>query len=372
MKVPFLDLDAAHKDLRREIVKSFDKVIRRGDFILGSDVKAFEEEFARFSEAKYALGVSSGTAALFLALVSLNIQQGDEVILPDLTFIATAMAVSYTGAKPVFADIREDTYNIDVAQIEKLITKNTKAIMPVHLFGQPADMPVILDLARKYNLKVIEDAAQAHGAAIRMPGTGLRKVGGLGDIGCFSFYPTKNLGGMGDGGLITTQEERIFNKLKILRDCGRTSKYEHDVIGYNSRLDTMQAAILRIKMKRLEEGNEKRRRNAELYNKYLKDIPEVVIPCVLDGVRHVYHIYAIRVKNRDRVLQHLKDKEIGAVVHYPVSLHMQKAYSGLGYKNGDFPISERIPREIISLPMFPQLKESQIRYVVQVIKEALE
>jgi len=371
MIIHFSDLNIAHREIKREVSLAINKVIHRGDFILGEEVSLFEKEFAQFCGTRYAVGVSSGTAALFLALVSLGIKAGDEVIVPDFTYIATALAVSYTGARPVFVDIKEDTYNIDTAQIRKSITKNTKAIIPVHLYGQPVPMHQILNIAREYNLKVIEDAAQAHGGSLKMPSGKWEKAGSIGEVGCFSFYPSKNLGAMGDAGMITTDKEEIFKKLLILRDCGRVSKYEHAVIGYNSRLDTLQAAILRIKLRKLNKWNESRRKNAQIYNKYLKELSGVIVPYVSQDVKHIYHVYAVRVKHRDRFFKRLKDKGIGVIVHYPIPLHLQKAYRPLGYKEGDFPVAEKVSGEVISLPMFPHLKEKQIKFVVDTIKEAL-
>ncbi|MFH0827531.1 MAG: DegT/DnrJ/EryC1/StrS family aminotransferase [Candidatus Omnitrophota bacterium] len=372
MKVPFADLGLAHKEIRTDLVKAINKVIVRGDFILGEEVRLLEKEFARFCETRYAVGVSSGTAALFLALVSLGIKRGDEVIVPDFTYIATAMAVSYAGARPVFVDIEEDTYNIDTSQIKRVITKKTKAIIPVHLYGQPAAMPEMLKIAKEHHLKVIEDAAQAHGATFRAPDGKWVKAGAASDIACFSFYPSKNLGGMGDGGMIVTDKADIYRKLLILRDCGRTSRYEHPVIGYNSRLDTLQAAILRVKLRSLNKWNEARRRSALLYNKYFKDVLGVVTPVASKNNKHIYHVYAIRVKNRDRVFQVLKKKGIGVIIHYPIPCHLQKAYKDLGYKRGDFPISEKVAQEIMSLPMFAHLEEKQIKFIVDIVREALK
>lgn len=371
MVIQFSDLYAQHKELDKEIKKAINKVIKKSDFILGEDVKLFESEFAKFCNTRYAVGVSSGTAALFLALVAIGIKDGDEVIVPAFTYIATSFAVSYTAAKPVFVDIKEDTYNIDVDKIKKAITKNTKAIIPVHLYGQPANMPQILKIAKEYNLRVIEDTAQAHGASIRMSDGKWRIVGAIGDIGCFSFYPSKNLGAMGDGGMITTNNEEIYRKLLMLRDYGRVSKYEHGVIGYNSRLDTLQAAILRAKLKRINDWNKMRQRAAMIYNKLLKGIDEVTTPYVPDSVKHVYHVYAIRTKKRDELFRLFKEKGIGAIIHYPIPLHLQKAYRDLGYKRGDFPVSEIVAEEIISLPMHPHLKEGQIKFVVKIIKQTL-
>jgi dTDP-4-amino-4,6-dideoxygalactose transaminase len=368
MKIEFCDLHAQHKAIKREINEAINKVTERSDFILGLDVKLFEEEFRRFCNCKFAVGVSSGTAALFLALESLGIKYNDEVIVPDFTYIATSLAVSYTGAKPVFVDIEEDTYNIDVTKIRKAITKRTKAVIPVHLFGQPANMPQILEIAREYDLKIIEDACQAHGAKIKMADGKWHTVGAIGDIGCFSFYPSKNLGAFGDAGMIVTNDKEVYKKLLMLRDYGRISKYEHAIIGYNSRLDTLQAAILRIKLKRLNAWNNMRKKSAYFYNRLLRNVDNIVVPYVSSQVKHVYHAYAIRAKNRDEIFKELKKNNVGVMVYYPMPLHMQKAYKYLGYHRNDFPVAQRLAKEIISLPMFPHLKESQIKYIVMLIK----
>ncbi len=369
--IPLVNLHAQHKELEKEIKRAINSVIKKGDFILGHEVGLFEKEFAAFCGTRYSVGVSSGTAALFLTLLSLGIEEGDEVIVPDFTYIATANAVSYAGAKPVFVDIEQDTYNIDTREIEKAITQKTKAIIPVHLFGQPANMPAIIRIAQKYNLKIIEDAAQAHGAMIKMNGK-WRMVGSIGDASCFSFYPSKNLGALGDAGIVVTNNEYIYKKLLVLRDCGRVSKYEHSVIGYNARLDTLQAAILRVKLKRLKRWNQMRIRAAQTYNRLFQDTNTVITPFVAEGVKHIYHVYALRIKRRDRIVKALKKNGIAILIHYPIPLHLQKAYADLKYKERDFPVSEKIAKEIISLPMYPHLQEKQIKFIVKVIKEALE
>ncbi|MEW6008944.1 MAG: DegT/DnrJ/EryC1/StrS family aminotransferase [Candidatus Omnitrophota bacterium] len=370
MKVPFVDLGVQHRQIKKEINQAINRVIKRGDFILGEELEKFEKEFAQFSNSSYAVGVSSGTDALFLALMSLGIGKGDEVIVPAFTYIATALAVSYSQAKPVFVDIEEDTYNIDVRKIEKAITKFTKAIIPVHLFGQPANMPEILKIAKKYNLKVIEDAAQAHGASIQMKEGDWQTIGSIGDIACFSFYPSKNLGALGDAGIITTNNKETYDKLFKLRNYGRVSKYEHSIIGYNCRLDTLQAAILRVKLKRLKIYNKMRQKAAKVYNRLLTGI-DVVTPYKSPLVRHVYHVYAIRTVNRDRLLAQFKKDGIGTIIHYPTPLHLQKAYGNLGFKQGTFPVAEKISGEILSLPMYPHLNSRQINYVVKSIKKAI-
>jgi len=369
MNVPFIDLKIQHKKIYKELKTALDQVLERGDFILGKDVGLLEQEFAKFCGTKYSLGVSSGTAALFLALDSLNIKEGDEVIVPTFTFIATALAVSYTKATPVFVDIDENSYNIDVNRITGAITSRTKAIIPVHLYGQPANMPEIIRIAKRHSLKIIEDACQAHGAQLKMPDGKWHQVGSIGDIGAFSFYPSKNLGGLGDGGMITTSNEEMHKKLAILRDCGRVSKYEHELIGYNSRLDTFQAAALRVKLKKISAWNALRIEAACVYNNLLKEVHQVTTPKTSLQTKHVYHVYAVRCLKRDLLLNFLREKGIGVLTHYNIPLHLQKAYKILGYKPGDLPVAEKISHEIISLPMFPFITKKQIKYVVDSIKE---
>jgi dTDP-4-amino-4,6-dideoxygalactose transaminase len=371
MKINFLDLKTQNSEIKREIEASFRRTFSRSDFILGKEEVLFEKEFAQYCGRKFSVGVNSGTDALFLALLSLGIGKNDEVIVPAFTYIATALAVTFTGARPVFVDIEEDTYNIDADRLKKAINKRTKAIIPVHLYGHPADMEPILKTARFNNLKVVEDTAQAHGAEYRMNDGAWRIVGSIGDIGAFSFYPTKNLGACGDGGMIITDKETIYRRLLKLRDYGRKSRYEHVSIGYNSRLDTLQAGILRAKLPHLKDWNEHRRRCALLYTRELGKINEIVTPYEAPYARHVYHIYAIRVRERDRVLRELGKKGVSALIHYPIPLHLQKAYKELGYKKGDFPVAERIAKEIFSLPMHPYLKESEIKYIASVLKEAI-
>jgi len=374
MKIPFVDLNAQHAEIKKELKQAIKRVIEKSDFILGEEVRSFEKEFADYIGAKFAVGVNSGTDALFLGLLSLGVEKGDEVIVPAFTFIATALAVSFTGARPVFVDIDEQTYNIDINKIEKAITKKTKAIIPVHLYGQPADMHPILQIAKRHNLRIIEDCAQAHGAEYRFQETSnqkpvTRKVGSIGDIGCFSFYPTKNLGACGDGGMVVTNNKKIYKRLFMLRNYGRRDRYNHLVLGYNSRLDTVQAAILRLKLQKLDKWNNMRRQNAKIYNKYLKDCPGLVIPKEEEHLRHVYHIYAIRTKNRNEICDRLKQEGISVLIHYPIPLHLQPVYKNLGYRRGDFPISEKVANEVISLPMFPHLKIKDIEYVSNVLKD---
>jgi dTDP-4-amino-4,6-dideoxygalactose transaminase len=363
MQVDIFTLKRQRDDVKKEIISSIKKVVESGAFIMGEDVKSFEREFSGYCGVKYGIGVNSGTDALFLACLACGIGKEDEVIVPSYTYIASVLAISMTGARPVFADIDENTYNIDINEIKKLVTKKTKAVLPVHLYGQPADMGPLMETARKYGLKVIEDCAQAHGALYKG-----NSVGSFGDAACFSFYPTKNLGAFGDGGMAVTSSDEIRDRLLLLRDYGRKDRYEHVIKGYNSRLDTVQAAVLNVKLKYLEECNEKRRQNAALYTKLLKEKNvDVILPRETDGVKHVYHVYAVRIKNRDAVKEKLMDKGVRTIIHYPIPVHLQEAYKELGYKRGDLPVTEKCCGEILSLPMYPELKEEEIRYVVDAL-----
>ena len=369
MKVPFIDLEVQHKKIKREVKTAIDSVLKRNDFILGQDVKFFEQEFAKFCRAKYSVGVASGTDGIFLSLLALGVKKGDEVLVPDFTYIATANAVSYAQARPVFVDVDEKTYNIDIACLKKSITKRSKAIIPVHLFGQAANMAEIRKIAAKYGLKIVEDAAQAHGTSVKLTDNQWHRAGNLGDLAAFSFYPTKNLGGMGDGGIVTTNNEIFYKKMLMLRDCGRASKYDHRIIGYNSRLDTLQAAVLRVKLKKIELGNRMRQESARIYGRLLKDTA-VITPFCADFSSHIYHAYVIRVKDRrDELLAYFKKKSIGSIIYYPIPLHRQMAYKNLGYKKGDFPIAEKLSKEAISLPIYPYINQKQIEYVARAIKE---
>jgi dTDP-4-amino-4,6-dideoxygalactose transaminase len=371
MKVPFLDLSIQYGQIKKEVNTALNEVIERGDFILGKDVINFEKEFARYCQSKFAVGVNSGTDALFLGLLSCGIGPGDEVIVPVFTYIATSLAVTFSQAKPVFVDISKANFNIDVFKIEQAINKKTKAIIPVHLYGQAAYMEPIAALAKKYKLKIIEDAAQAHGAKYKTRTGKWLMAGSMGDVGCFSFYPTKNLGAFGDGGMVVTDNEDNYKRLLMLRDYGRKSRYEHVTLGYNSRLDTMQAAVLRIKLKYIDNYNKMRRSNALAYARHLKGIKGVILPKEEDYARHIYHAYVIRVDNRALVMDAFKKEGIGALIHYPIPLHLQKVYAGLGYKKGDFPVAEEFAQQVISLPMHPYLKESQIRFIAATLRRAL-
>lgn len=366
MSVPFLDLKSHHAPFREELDRVIGEVIDSAAFAGGPFVEKFEEDFAAYCGCEHAIGVGSGTEALWLSLLACGVGPGDEVITVPSTFMATAEAITYCAARPVFVDVDEHTYTMDPAELAKAVTARTKAIVPVHLFGQPADMDPILEFARERNLFVIEDAAQAHGAEYKG-----RKVGTLGHTGCFSFYPGKNLGAFGEAGAVVTNDPDLHEKVCILRDHGQVRKYDHTMVGWNCRMDGIQAAILRVKLRHLESGNSLRRSHALKYNEIFEDIDEIVIPLEAPYSRHVYHIYAIRVQERNEVIWLLKEKGIQCGVHYPVPVHLQKAYRSLGYEAGAFPIAEQTSLEFISLPMFPELTEVQVETVARSVKEAL-
>ncbi len=357
MKVNFVDLQKQYQDHKQELDAAALEVFTKCNFILGNQVEEFETNFAAFCETAHAIGVASGTDALVLALKALDIGPGDEVITVPNTYIATALAISLVGATPVFVDINPQTYNIDTNKIEAAINPRTKAIVPVHLYGQPADMDPIAAIAKEYKLYVIEDACQAHGA--RYKG---KRVGGLGDIAAFSFYPGKNLGAYGDGGAITTNNMKLAEKLKLLRNYGQKVKYHHLIKGHNSRLDTVQAAILNVKLKYLEEWNRKRREHALKYKRLLKE-KNLVKPYELPSTEPVYHLYVIQIAKRNELLKYFAEKEISAGIHYPVPIHLQPAYTELGYARGSFPHTETYAEKIISLPMFSELTDDQIEFV---------
>lgn len=367
MKVSLLDLKAQYKSIKNEINKAILGVVEGGNFILGENVKGLEDEIARYIGCKYAVGCASGTDALILSLRALGIGLGNEVITSPFTFFATATSITSIRAKPVFVDIEEKTYNINPKLIEKKITKRTKAIIPVHIYGQMANMSEILKIAKKHNLHIIEDACQAIGAE-QDTKSKVQKAGNIGDIGCFSFFPSKNLGGYGDGGIITTNNKDIADKIKMLRVHGSQKRYYHDVLGYNSRLDEIQAAILRVKLKYLDNWNRKRIENAQYYDKkfYKYNLP-IITPHPEDYNKHIYHCYAVRVKDRDKLVEFLKQQGISTLVHYPVPLHLQKALSFLGHKVGNFPLTEQVSDEILSLPMYPELIKEHINFVVEKI-----
>ena len=362
MQVPIVDLKAQYDSIKDEIREALDNVLNSCSFVLGKQVAMLEEEFAEYCQAKYCVAVNSGTSALHLALLAHGIGQGDEVITVPHTFIATVEAISYTGATPVFIDINQETYNIDPSKIASRVTDKTKAILPVHVYGQSADMDPILEIAEKHNLVVIEDACQAHGAEYKG-----RKAGCIGNAGCFSFYPSKNLGAYGEGGAVTTDEEAIYRRIRTLRNHGESERYFHQSIGYNYRMDAFQGAVLRVKLDHLDEWVEARRKNARLYNELLKET-QVITPIEPDFARSVFHLYVVRVKNRDALQKYLNDNKIGTGLHYPLPIHLQESYHSLGYKKGDFPISEKISKEILSLPMYPELSDGQVRHVISAIK----
>jgi dTDP-4-amino-4,6-dideoxygalactose transaminase len=366
MRVPFLDLHAHHAAFVSEFTEGMREVIESGAFAGGPFVEKFEQDFAAYCGSKYAIGVGNGTDALWLALLALGIGKGDEVITVPNTFIATAEAITYCRARPVFVDVDEDTFTMNPAQLEKVITGKTKAIIPVHLFGQPADMDPILEFARAHGLNVIEDAAQAHGA--RYKG---RKAGTMGDAGCFSFYPGKNLGAFGEAGAVVTDDTELAKKVRALRDHGQARKYHHTLMGWNCRMDGIQAVVLSIKLRRLEECNLRRRKRACRYNEVFAEMDEVATPFEADYARHVYHVYAIRVKEREEVRRHLEDKGIGCAVHYPIPIHLQQACRNLGYKEGVFPVAENLAKQFLSLPMFPELTEEQIEDVACCVREVI-
>lgn len=357
-------MKAQYTAIKPEIDAAIQRVIENTSFILGHEVAEFERAFAATVGARGAVGVGSGTAALHLALLALGVGPGDEVITTAHTFIATAEPISQVGAKPVFVDIHPQTYNLDPNLVEHAVTPRTKAIIAVHLYGQPAELRPLRDIANRWRLWLIEDAAQAHAAEYEG-----NRCGSLGDLACFSFYPGKNLGAYGDAGAVTGNDEALLARVRKLRDHGRTTKYEHEEIGFGERIDALQAAILAAKLPHLESWTETRRAHARLYNELLAD-SDVITPFESPNVRHVYHLYVIRTPCRDSVLEHLKSKGIGAGIHYPVPLHRQPAYLKQGYGDVKLPITERIAGEIISLPMYAELRREQIEYVTQALKEA--
>jgi dTDP-4-amino-4,6-dideoxygalactose transaminase len=364
MVIPLVDLKAQYNSIKQEINQAINEILESGHFILGENVSHLEEEIAQYCGTKYAVGVASGTDALILSLDALEVKGGDEVITTPFTFIATTEAIRRVGARPVFVDIDLKTYNLDVNQIESKITYRTKAILPVHLYGQACDMDSIMNIAKKYNLHVIEDCAQAIGAEYKG-----RKVGSIGDVGALSFFPSKNLGAYGDGGMVITNNEEIAKKVRMLRAHGCEKKYYHLIDGYNSRLDELQAAILRVKLHYLNEWNEKRRQNAYYYNKLLNsfDSETIITPFEPNYNKHIYYLYTIRTPHRDILQNTLSSYGISTSVYYPVPLHLQEVYKDMGYKKGDFPIAEQCSKEVLSLPIYPELTKEQIEEIVRKI-----
>jgi dTDP-4-amino-4,6-dideoxygalactose transaminase len=366
MHVPFLDLRAHHEPLMDEFVNAFRQVTDASAFAGGPFVARFETEFAGFCGSRHALGVASGTDALWLSLLALGVGPGDEVITVPNSFMATAEAISLCGARPVFVDVDPETYTMDPEQLEAAITLRTQAIIPVHLFGQTAAMDEILAIASQRGTPVVEDACQAHGASYKG-----RKAGSMGVAGCFSFYPGKNLGAFGEAGAITTDDPDLRTKVQVLRDHGQAAKYLHSMIGWNARMDGIQAAVLSVKLRRLAAANEARRVHARLYNELLADEPRVIRPVLGPDNTHAYHIYAVRVPDRDGVLQRMAARGVNCAIHYPVPIHLQKAYAFLGFGPGSFPVAEQCAKEFLSLPMYPELTEEQIRFVVDTLRESL-
>jgi dTDP-4-amino-4,6-dideoxygalactose transaminase len=364
-KIQFVDLQAQYKAIKPDVDQAVARILQRGDFVLGDDVRQFETEFAAYCKAPYCWGVANGTDALHLAMLACGLGAGDEVITCTHTFIATVHGIAQTGAKPVLVDCEPDFFNIDVAKIERAITPRTKAIVPVHLYGQPADMDPILEIARKHKLLVVEDACQAHGAEYKG-----RRCGSMGDIAAFSFYPGKNLGAYGDGGAIVTTRKDLAEKVALLRNHGQKVKYEHVIRGFNSRLDTVQAAILRVKLGHLEAWNDARRAAAKAYDKSLAGAP-VKTPKVASYAKPIYHLYVVRTPQRAKLQSAMDAQQISWGIHYPIPVHLQKAYADLGYKNGSFPVSEAITAEILSLPMFPELTPEQVQRVAKVCHETI-
>ena len=363
MNIPFLDLKAPHEELRAELRQAFERVLDSGWYILGNEVKQFEQEFANYCEAKHCVGVGNGLEALHLILRAYSIGEGDEVIVPSNTYIATWLAASYAGATPIPVEPDERTYNIDPALIEAAITSRTKAIIAVHLYGQPADMDAINAIARKHGLKVIEDAAQAHGA--RYKG---KRVGTLGDAAGFSFYPGKNLGAIGDGGAVTTNDPELAEKVRVLCNYGSRIKYHNEVKGFNSRLDELQAAFLREKLKKLDEWNERRKAIAVEYLRALFGC-ELVLPYVPEWADPVWHLFVIRHSQRDQLQKKLSEAGISTMIHYPRPPHLQEAYVELGFRNGAFPIAESIHRKVLSLPIGPHILEGSQEFIFNTLKK---
>ena len=359
MKVPYFDLTRQYKQDKKEIDKAVHSVLSSGRLILGNNVNSFEEEFKNYNNSKHAIGVASGSDALLLSLMALNIKPGDEVITTPFTFIATATCITRLGAKPVFVDIRKDTFNIDENKIENAITRRTKAIIPVHLYGQMSKMDHITAIALKHNIPIIEDCCQSVGSEHKRV-----QAGNYGLIGCFSFYPTKNLGTAGDGGMIETNNDKLAKKLRMLRAHGADNKYVHQLRGINSRLDELQAAMLRIKLRKLEKRTEKRISNAQTYSNSIQNFKT---PITQQHSRHVFNNFSILSNNREKLMTYLEKKGIGSCIHYPIPLHLQPCFSYLKYKKGDFPVSEDISKKVLSIPIFPELKKEEQDHVINTL-----
>ncbi len=365
-KIKFLDLKAQYNSIKSEVNLAVKKVIESGNFIGDTEVEKFEKEFARFCKIKYAISVNSGTDALFLSLKVIGVGKGDEVITTPFTFIATAEAIANCGAKPVFVDVEPDTFNINTLKIKKVITKKTKAIMPVHIFGQMVDMDEIIKIAKKNNLYVIEDSAQATGAEYKG-----KKAGTMGSLGCFSFFPSKNLGAMGDGGMIVTNSKKFNDKVKLFKNHGSSleQKYKNLILGTNSRLDSLQAAVLRVKLNHLDKWFKVKKKIANCYFENLKNIKEISAPVVKNDRSHVFHQYTIKVTKRDKLKKYLEKKGIPTMIYYPLPLHLQPALKYLGYKKGDYPESEKASKQVLSLPIYPELSQKEQNFIINKIKE---
>lgn len=366
MKVPFLDLKTQYLSIQQEIQDAIGQVLESTAFAGGPFVAKFEDEFAAYCNCKYAVGVGNGTDALWFALLALGVKEGDEVITVPNTFIATAEAISFCGARPVFVDVDERTHTLNPDLLEAAITPRTKAIIPVHLFGQTADMDPILGIAQKHRLYVIEDACQAHGAEYKG-----RKAGSIGHAGCFSFYPGKNLGAYGEAGAVVTNDPGLADRMRVLRDHGQPKKYYHDVIGWNGRMDGIQGAVLSVKLKHLDRWNESRRSHAAAYGTLLGGTEGLILPQAGHDRKHVYHLYAVRVQNRDRVMAGLAEKGISCGIHYPIPIHLQKAYGFMQAEPGQLPVAEKSAAEFVSLPMYPELTPQQVDYVACEIRGLL-
>jgi dTDP-4-amino-4,6-dideoxygalactose transaminase len=362
VQVPLVDLAAQYRSIQPDVDRAIQRVLERTAFILGDEVREFEAAFAEYVGASGAVGVSSGTAAIELSLRAIGLQPGDEVITTAHTFIATAEAITNAGGRPVFADIDPETFNIDPSRVEELITPRTRALLPVHLYGQPADLPALLEIAKRRGLYLIEDAAQAVGAEIDG-----RRCGSIGHLACFSFYPGKNLGAYGDAGAVTSDDADLLARIRRMRDHGRTTKYEHVEVGYAERIDALQAAVLAAKLPHLEGWNEARRAHARRYGELLAGEP-VWPPVERPGLRHVYHLYVVRTPRRDALLAHLQANGIAAGIHYPIPLHRQPAYEDLGYGDVSLPATERAAEEVLSLPMYPELTDEQLEHIVGCVR----
>jgi dTDP-4-amino-4,6-dideoxygalactose transaminase len=364
MNVPFLDLKAQYRSLRNEVLPNVERVLEKSNFILGEEVRQFEEEFAAYCGVRFGIGVANGTDAIHLAVRAAGIGPGDECLIPANTFIATALGVSYAGARPVPVDVDARTYLMDFGKVEKALNPRIKAVIPVHLYGRMVEMEPLLEFARKHNLVVIEDAAQAHGASIRE-----RKAGSFGALACFSFYPGKNLGAYGDAGLVATSDANLKERVEALRNYGSPQKYHHPIIGFNCRLDTLQAAVLRAKLPHLDAYNAARYDSAVKYNRMLEGIGDLILPEIPARKSHIFHLYVIRTKRRDSLQQYLGHEGVGTLIHYPRPIHLHGAYEHLGYKKGAFPVAEQLSNEVLSLPMFPEITDEQLGFVVDKVRE---